>query len=165
MGPPCSSSRSEIVLIGNLRGGALRSEWPGRPGELRHGPVSGGRASVVLDGVQKQGGLSGRGAGAFRNKEACPSAPSPALGIASLWNVGPGGNLASRNQAPPSTSALCSFVPPTCLGASPCMKEACERAQGDGGTVVLLACPACRMRPAPGQLGCDLRGPGNLLTH
>lgn len=39
------------------------------------------------------------------------------------------------------------------------MKEAHGRAQGDGGAVLPLACPARQVRPAPGQLGCDLRGP------
>lgn len=80
---------------------------------MRHGPVSGGRASVVLDGVHRQEGLCGRGTGAFRNKEACPPAQSPALSIASLWNVGFGGTWLLGTRHLPPTSALCGFVPPT----------------------------------------------------
>lgn len=117
---------------------------------MRHGPVSGGRASVVLD--------------RFKGKEACAAEGLEPLEIRKLlclhraqlsaWPLsgmlGLEGTWLLGTRHLPPTNALCGLVPPTCLGASPCMKEACGRAQGDGGAVVRPASPACRVRPAPG---------------
>lgn len=126
---------------------------------MRHGPVSGGRASVVLDGFKGKEGCAAEGLEpsevrklvCLHRAQLVALPLSGMLGLEGTWLLG-------TRHLPPA-SALCGFVPPTCLGASPCRKEARGRAQGDGGAVVRLACPACRVRPAPGQPGCDLRGP------
>lgn len=96
---------------------------------MRHCPVLAGSASIVLGWMPAQWmakGLESEG------KEASLPGHNPALGIASsLGILGlEGAWLLGGLRHVPRTSALCGFVPPTCLGVSIYMKEACGKAQG-----------------------------------
>lgn len=108
----------------------------------------------------------GRGAGLFRNKGGFSAWTNPSSryclfsgmpGLEGAWLLG------IRHLLP--TSALCGFVPLTSLVVPTYMKEARGKAQGEAGAVVVLKRPACWLKPAPGQLWCDLREPFAPLTH